>query len=714
MGETQIFVLNNKIDKRAKSLTAHKIRERNEIGYIPTSEVFFATITRAFRKALEENNIPHDANNFFLSPIEVETSSDTEMKKAVEGEFSLHAMRTLGRMGKEIDREGYPQDIANALQEIEMVRDAQIVGQYVNITLEPQLFFDGVTNQILRLGHRYGEGDELKDESIVLDYSGPNVAKKMHIGHLRSTLIGESLKRILNARGAATIGINHLGDWGVNFGMIIAAREQFGTSEQEKEIGTNPVEILDTWYKAARNVEKLNENLKRETPSFDDLQEREELFETLKDLDPTFSEDLATSYTESFISKVRTIYGELESGEGDVAKQWIDIREWSIRDYQKMYDTFGITLDLEQGESFYEDKMNAVIEDLEKEKITINMKDGALVIPFRKHKKQVSLAQDLIDDPSEILTREGEKLKQYIEDEKIALLTVLSSDQRTVYATRDLATMKYRTETFDPHKMLYVVASEQIDHFRQCFAVAEKLGYINKETCEHLHFGLLTDAKGKKLSSRSGKAPTIDGLLKEVSDKYSKIMAEAEKSSETLEGEHEDLLSLLSTNTIAWNDLVHPKESNVAFDLNKITDLRGKTGSYMGYMAARCKGIVRKAEEEYGINIKNSGNSEIFSDNDLELCDAEKRLLIQLALYPRMVEQAAERFSPNILAEQLFNIAQAFSTLYSFEDANGEKYRFLGNNDKQLDSRRVRLAKCVETVLSNGMQLLVMKAPEKM
>jgi arginyl-tRNA synthetase len=457
---------------------------------------------------------------------------------------------------------------------------------------------------------------------IVIDFSSPNVAKPMHVGHIRSTVIGDSLARILTAAGHSVVRDNHLGDWGTQFGMIIWG---WKTAGDEETFHADPVGELSRLYRLAQSRIKAGEASVEEAARM----------ETAK----------------------------LHAGDAQNRALWNRFMPHCLEALQAIYDRLGIQFDVQLGESFYDPMLEAVVRDLEERGLAVPS-EGATVVFLEAFK---------------------------------APFIVRKRDGAFTYATTDLATIRYRVETWHPDAILYVVDHRQGDHFKQLFAVARKWGYDRVEL-EHIAFGTILGADRRPFKTREGDAVGLESLLDEAVMKARKVVDE--NSPELLESERREVAEIVGLGAIKYADLSQNRLSDYVFDWDKMMALSGNTATYMQYAYARICSIFRKggvAAEEL-----RASRPPLMVDHP-----AERALALQLVRLPEAVKLASEERKPNIITDYLFGLANAYSTFY-------ESCRVLNAEDDAARRSRLGLCDLTARTLRYGLDLLGIRVVDRM
>ena len=489
----------------------------------------------------------------------------------------------------------------------------QAAGPYVNFFLN-QLTFGTDVLQTVLMNQDFGHNTDGEAGHVTIDMSSPNIAKPMSMGHLRSTVIGNSLAEISKANGYQPIKINHLGDWGTQFGKLMSAYKRWGS---EDEVKADPIITLVKYY--VRFHEEAKEN-----PALDD--------------------------------EGRAWFKKLEDGDEEARQLWSWFREESLKEFMELYETLDIEFDSFNGEAFYNDKMDGVIDTL-KEKGLLIESQGAQVVDLEKYNLNVAMIQ--------------------------------RTDGATLYMTRDLAAAIFRKKNYNFVKSLYVVGGEQREHFMQLKAVLKEMGYEWSDDVEHIPFGLIT-VDGKKLSTRSGRIILLKDVLK---DSVDLALQQINEKNPTL-GNKELVAHEVGTGAVVFHDLMNERIGNFDFKLEEVVRFEGDTGPYVQYANARAQSILRKA-----------GNPELDMSNlvidDENVWETEKLL----ADFGDVVRRAWRDREPSVIAKYALNLSRTFNKYYANSKILAE--------DEQLNAR-LALVTAVSQVLTESLRLLGVKAPKEM
>lgn len=488
----------------------------------------------------------------------------------------------------------------------------QAVGPYVNFAIKHDRLISTTLQAVLQAGSHYGD-QELGQGNVPIDMSSPNIAKPMSMGHLRSTVIGNSIALTLSKVGYSPIKINYLGDYGTQFGKLIAAYKHWGSEEAVKK---DPIINLYHYYVRFHKEALKNPALEQEG---------------------------------------REWFKKLENGDSEAVKLWQWFRKVSLRDFKRIYQELGVSFDSYNGEAFFNDKMQPVVDEL-KEKGLLHESRGAQVV-------------DMGPDQNPAI--------------------IIKSDGTSIYLTRDLAAAMWRMKHYHFVQMLYVVGAEQAQHFVELKAVLKKMGYEWSDTIHYIPFGLITQ-NGKKLSTRRGNVVFLDKVLKDavvLAKKQIQAKNPGLKNQEQVAHE-------VGVGAVVFHDLKNDRLDNFDFNLEEVVRFEGDTGPYVQYTNARAQSILRKAKTS--LNLKGS----------LVLTDeAAFTVAKALADFPAIVAESAEKYEPSVIAKYALSLAKKFNKYYA-------KVKVLTADD-QLNAR-LGLVTATSMVLTESLRLLGVKAPKEM
>lgn len=488
------------------------------------------------------------------------------------------------------------------------------VGPYVNFAIDHEKLISSTLEDVLAEKEHYGD-QKLGKGNVPIDMSSPNIAKPMSMGHLRSTVIGNSIAKTMEKVGYTPIKINYLGDYGTQFGKLIAAYKHWGNEEDVKK---DPIMNLFHYYVRFHKEAETNPELDNEG---------------------------------------REWFKKLEDGDPEAVKLWKWFREVSLEDFKRIYKELGVSFDSYNGEAFFNDKMQPVIDEL-KEKGLLHESRGAQVVDMGP-------------------------------DENPAI--IVKSDGTSIYLTRDLAAAEWRMKEYNFVKMLYVVGNEQAQHFVELKTVLKKMGYDWADEIHHVPFGLITQG-GKKLSTRKGNVVFLDQVLK---DAVSLAKKQIQEKNPDL-ADQDQVAHDVGVGAVIFHDLKNDRLDNFDFDLEEVVRFEGDTGPYVQYTNARAQSVLRKA----------AAMGEKPSENDFALDDEWAFAVAKdLADFPRIIARSAEKFEPSVIAKFALNLAKKFNKYYA-------NVKILTKDDKL--GARLALVQATSIVLTEALRLLGVNAPKEM
>lgn len=512
-----------------------------------------------------------------------------------------------------------PQIIAKELQEslsdMPLVERTETVGGYLNFFFNREFVAENVISELQKNAFEIPPAEN-NGKTVCIDYSSINIAKPFHIGHLLTTAIGGSLYRIFKFCGYNAIGINHLGDWGTQFGKLIVAYKKWGDDD---------------------DIEKRN-------------------IRALLDLYVRFHSEAETN--PALEDEGRFWFRKIEEGDEEALGIFRKFKDITLREVSKVYDRLGIVFDSYAGESFYNDKMQPVIEML-KEKNLLTLSEGAMVVDLEKYDMPPCL--------------------------------ILKKDGTSLYATRDLAAAVYRKNTYDFYKCLYVVAYQQNLHFKQIFKVLELMGFEWAKDCVHVPFGMVSLSGAGSLSTRKGNVVFLSDVLDSATAKAYEIIDEKNPNLEN----KEKIASDVGVGAVVFGALSGGRIKDISFSLDKALSFDGETGPYLQYTHARCCSIIDKA-----------GKAEALPDYKVLTDDDAYPVVKLIDSFSSTVRSALEKYEPSIVSRYLIDLAQAFNKFYV-------SCRIIGETPR-VASARLSLVKAVKATLGTGLNLILLNAPEKM
>ncbi|MFH1464894.1 MAG: arginine--tRNA ligase [Pseudomonadota bacterium] len=512
------------------------------------------------------------------------------------------------------------QAVVDALPAHPALRSVEVLKGFINLRLDDAWLAEQLLLRVrsddLALP-RDGAG-----KRVVIDYGSPNVAKRMHVGHLRSTNIGDALARMMRALGFEVVGDNHIGDWGTQFGKLMVAWERW---RDEGAFAADAIGELQRLYV---------------------------LFGTEAEKDPALEDD------------ARAATAALQAGDPDRIALWHRFVEASLVEFDGVYSRMGVRFDVTLGESFYQPMLAPLVEDLQARGLA-EEDDGALVVRFDS-----SDGKGLGDSPMLVRKRDGAAL----------------------YATTDLAALRYRQERWTPDAVVYVTDVRQQLHFRQVFAAAKKAG-LCEATLEHVWFGMLTLPEGV-MANRKGNVIRLEALLDEAANRARTVVDE--KSPDIPEEERAAIAEAVGVSAVRYADLSQNPQSNVVFDWDRMLALEGNTAPFLMYSYARCRSIQRKA-----------GIEDPAVERLTVAEPAERDLALALLRYPEALRTALAARRPNMLCDYLFGLAGAFNRFYY-------QVPVLRAEEPALVAARLGLVEATARVLGAGMGLVGVRTLDRM
>lgn len=518
-----------------------------------------------------------------------------------------------------------PSAIAVDIAQKSSLQNVQVtpLGPYVNFKEDQEQFTSTIISKIFKEQRNFGSVSS-HGKTVVIDYSSPNVAKNMGIHNLRSTLIGQAVANILRFAGYRVIGINHLGDWGTQFGKLIWAAKKWSSREEIEEKG---LVFLNSLY--VRYHDEIEELTKEGKESEVDTREQES----------------------------RAWFKKIEDGDKEANEWWELFVGVSTVDYDKIYARLGVRFDQTTGESFYLPLLEKTMDQLETAGL-VEESEGARVIPLEG-----------FDAPCLLKKKDG----------------------ATLYATRDIAALLYRLETFQPEKLLYFTDVAQEFHFEQVFAVVKKLLSLEKTSFEHVSFGRLSFADGAMSTRKGNIVPAVEVLNTSV-EKVKKIISEKNPDLEN----KDDVAEIVGVGAVIFADLSQDRVHNIVFDWNSVLDFQGDSAPYVQYSFARIHSLLEKSEFDSSVDI----------DVRVLTLPEEISLLKKLSDFQSVILRCSKDYKPHHLARYLLELAREFNSYYV-------KYKVL-QDDLILQNARLAVLFCVAQVLQNGLSLLGIKAPLQM
>lgn len=509
-------------------------------------------------------------------------------------------------------------ELAKELEADEYIEKIDAVGGYLNFFYNRALFMDSTISAASKAGDSWGSSDIGNGKTVLVEYSSPNIAKPFHIGHLFSTAVGNSLARIYKFLGYNVQSLNHLGDWGTQFGKLISAYKRWGNAEV---IAKDPInELLKIYVKFHEEAEKHPE-----------------------------LEDEAREY-----------FKKLEDGDEETTKLWKYFRDQSLVEFKRVYDMLGVSFDSYNGEAFYSDKMDEVV--------------------------------NMLRDAGLLTESEGAQVVD-LSDMNIPPCIILKSDGATIYATRDIAAALYRHRTYNFDKNIYVVGLPQSLHFKQIFETMKRAGWEWSKDCVHVGFGLVK-LPGKNMSTRHGDVVFLEDVLNESIEKTRSII----ENNGSNVSDIDDVSKKIGIGAVLYTFLKNSREKDIVFSWDSMLDFDGESAPYCMYGYARGKSILRRAE---GIDYSNADMTKAVSDDAYTLCKL-------INSFGDAVEDAAEKNEPFYINRYVTGLVKAFNKFYNTNP--------IMRDEVDLETKKARLAivDATCTVIKSALNLLGIDVVESM
>ncbi len=507
------------------------------------------------------------------------------------------------------------EELKNSFTPCDEVEEVNAVSGYLNFKISPKAYLKHLI-PIVRQGEAVGSSDDGRGKTICIDYSSVNIAKPFHIGHLSTTVIGGALYRIFSHLGYKTVGINHLGDWGTQFGKMIVAYLKWGDRSEVEKGGV--LELNRLYVKFHKEAES--------DPSLDD--------------------------------EARAWFKKIEDGKGQAMELFLWFKEITLAEVSKVYDRLKIKFDSYNGESFYNDKMQPVLDMLDKKGL-LEVSDGAKVVNL-----------DAYDMPPCLLVK---------------------GDGATLYATRDLAAAYYRAKTYDFYKCLYVVAYQQNLHFKQLFKVLELAGFEKAADMEHIAFGMVSLEDGA-MKTRLGRVVWLSDVLDKAVEKAKSIIAEKKT-----EGIDVDKVSeAVGVGAVVFSALWNNRIKDIVFSFDKVLNFDGETAPYVQYTHARCCSLLKKGGT---VNLDDLNLDSVANDEGIAVIKS-------LISFADSVKKAATLREPCYVSRHIVDLAEKFNRFYIAHK--------IASAEEGLKNARLILTLAVKNTIKTGLSLLGIDAPEAM
>lgn len=508
-------------------------------------------------------------------------------------------------------------ELAEQFSADEKIEKAAAMGGYLNFFFNRAEYEKNTLKAVFEKGDMWGSSDIGKGKTVLVEFSSPNIAKPFHIGHLFSTAVGNSLARIYKHLGYDVQSLNHLGDWGTQFGKLISAYKRWGVREVIEKDPIN--ELLKIYVKFHEEAEK--------EPALED--------------------------------EARDYFKKLEDGDKETVELWQYFRDISLVEFKRIYDILGVKFDSYNGEAFYSDKMDEIV-DILRDKKLLTESDGAQIVD--------------------------------LSDLNIPPCIILKSNGATIYATRDIAAALYRHRTYNFHKNIYVVGTPQALHFKQIFTVMERAGWEWSKDCVHVGFGLVRFG-GKNLSTRHGNVVFLEEVLNESVSKTREII---ENNNPNLE-DKDELAKKIGIGAVLYTFLKNSREKDIDLNWEDVLNFDGESGPYVQYTYARGRSVLRRADIDY-------------SDADFTktVSDEEYALIKQINAFGDAVKDAADKNEPFYINRYVTNLARSFNKFYNSSPI------LKGDVDEETKKARLAIVDASTRVIKAALGLMGIETVENM
>ncbi len=575
--------------------------------------------------------------------------SVTQATDARFGDYQTNIAMVLAKQQRANPRQ-LAQQIIDSLDVAEICEPLEIAGAgFINFRLKPAWLAEHFA--LLAVDEKLGVPPPAQPKKIVVDFSSPNVAKPMHVGHIRSTILGDAIARIATFIGHDVVRDNHIGDWGTQFGMLLVG-----------------------W----------KSELNREALAADPLGEMERIYKLVS---ARCKEDPAA------LEAARSELVKLQAGDAENLSLWREMIRLSQAQFDTIYGRLGVRFDFALGESFYNPWLKDVVQQLREKNIAVESEGALCVFSDDKSKPE--------DDPFLIRDKDGWRPMPAL---------VQKTDGAANYTTTDLATLEYRLREWNPDEIVYVTDGRQQLHFRQLFAIFRRWHPEANVKLAHVWFGSILGDDGKPFKTRSGETIKLAGLLEEAVERALKIVTE--KNPALPESERREIARIVGIGAVKYADLLPNRQSDYVFSWDKMLSLQGNTAPYLQYSCVRIRSIFRKEEENRKPDTGNriEKEAEHFPVSGIRFpvfaAPAEFALAKKLCQFGEALPQVLDDFRPNTLANYLYELASAF---HSFFEACP-----VLKSEAAVRASRLALCDVTARVLKQGLALLGIEAPEKM
>lgn len=507
-------------------------------------------------------------------------------------------------------------DLVEKIGNHEYFENIEAVAAYINFKIDKGVFAKSVLETITEQGDQFGATNIGDNKNLIVEFSSVNIAKAFHMGHIRSTMIGNALYKIFGFLGYNAISINHLGDYGTQFGKMIVAYKKWGDKDVIlKDPVRELVKLYVKFHDEAENDESLNDT-------------------------------------------AREWFTKLENGDQEAYDLWAWMKELSLVEFDRVYDLLGVHFDSYAGESFYSDKIPAVLDEM-REKNVMKKSEGAEIVDL----------EDFNMPPALITKKDGSSL----------------------YITRDIAAAMYRKNHYNFEKNIYVVGAPQQLHFKQWMKIIERMGHDWAKDCVHVDFGTVSLEEGS-MSTRKGRVVYLEEVLQKSIDSTRAIIDEKNPNLEN----KDEVAKQVGVGAVVYQELSNNRIKDYTFSWEATLSFEGETGPYVMYTHARSCSVLRKADVDYKAGIDYSHLSD----------DASKDVVRLLSKFPEVVLESARKYEPSMITRYVTNLAQRFNRFYHDNP--------ILVDDVELKKARLALVDATRQTIKTGLNLVGLAAPERM
>ena len=645
---TRLSEQNELLDAQVRQTVAEKVERLGNVELLRTSDYTVNSFERRVGDRLFAEVGLEDG-------LAIARPSIKGKKVALDADLAINAIPLVESLGRTVPLPEVSKRVVEALTADDLVGSVEAAGPFINVKVDIPKFAEGVFGQVATEADHYGWSRDGAPEVVVIDYSSPNVAKNLTVAHLRSTIIGQSIMHLQEATGNIPVGINHIGDWGTHFGNIIYQYQQEIAERGDEfleELNQDPAQTLMTIYR------KFNGNL----------------------------EHMSDDEKRAALDAGRAIFLDLEQGDPEYTDLWFKFRDWSLDNFFPIYKRLNnVEFDAIQGESFYEGRMKPAVDEALEAGVLVRKEDGSVVFPSQPLVDPATMKEN----PHIMLSQDGTPRDEMI----------IKPSGGTVYLTRDIAAIMYRTRELGASKLLYVIGKEQGEHCIELFNMAHQLGVIALGDAQHVSFGHL-NVGGRKMSSRTGRIMLLEQLLDEACEAAGQVIETRDRPRDGVD--KAALAETVGIGATIFNDLRQDRIKDIEFDPEQDVAKMVEGGAvYIQYTHARLQSILEKA----------TATTEYTADNEYAPVahKSERDVLVMMSLFPRVVKDAAEHHAPHKVANFLAEFCQAVNTFRA-----DKSLHVIDADTADAGAFRVELVRSSAQVIKNAASLLHLEVPDRM